>query len=279
MKTLIPIFLFFMLGCSGSKSYHIPLVITFDESNIPIAKITIQGIAYPMQIDLGSKNELSLEPNTLETLEKKRYGSGSWIDIKGNIHNYPRYKLTSISLGSFQFNPVFVVEKPKHANCILWSESPQKKEVAGSIGRPLLSKMNLLFDFNNSLIIASNSFRQLKEDGYDLSTYLKVPLEITSKGIFLKIETDFGVQNFFLDTGCTCTFLRTELITEKFEKGFPVATTKTFQIQGYDFGPMKLYHLGPPEPFKEIDGFLGMDFFQREVIYLDFSKKYAYIKR
>ena len=250
---LLAIFLYWK---SHSVSYHVPLTVLFDQSDFPIVEAKIEEKIYPLKVHLGSKFELALEPDALASFAPIK--TVSYLDEKGKRHECPEYNLSNLSLDSLKFCNLSVIE---HSNGV------------GSIGRPLLSKMNLLFDFNNSLIIASNSFRQLKEDGYDLSTYLKVPLEITSKGIFLKIETDFGVQNFFLNTGASRTALKKPSLSKA-----SAITSERFVIQKHNFGPINLSLLEIPDALENVEGFLGVDFFKKHIIYLDWSKRYAYIQ-
>lgn len=267
---------------SKAKTYHIPIPLEFNESNIPVAKITIEKSTYLFELDLGSKLQLTMEPDSLKPLSKTRYGSGTWFDILGKQYEYPRYKLTEVEIGSLHVKPVFVIEKPRNINSILWNSSKKKKiSSIGHIGRPLLSRFNLLLDFKRNLMFFSNSFSKLRKNGYDLKNFLKVPFEISSNGIFFNVQLDSQNLKLLLDTGSTLTILNEKHMKSlplRIEKNFPTQTIEKFKISGHDFGPKKVYYLNFPFPFQEIDGALGMDFLKNEVIYLDFKKNLAYIK-
>lgn len=262
-----------------------PIPVRFSVSNLPIIEITIEGNRYPVELDLGSKFELSLDPLVLKNLYKKYQGNVLWKNITGSQYEHSLYILDKITIGKLQFNNVSIVEMPQEAYSPLWESTIpviKKESPVGQIGRKLINKTNLLLDFNRGLIFFSNSRQALRRRGYDLSNYLKIPLEITSQGIFLKIETDYGIQDFFLDTGSTWTLLNkkflpaNEILTEK---GFPVGLSKRFQMAGQDFGPIKIHFLSIPADMEKIEGILGMGFLKHHILYLDFANKKALLQK
>jgi hypothetical protein len=58
-----------------------------------------------------------------------------------------------------------------------------------------------------------------------------------------------------------------------------VTETAKFSMNSIDFGPQKLMLLDISEQFDEINGFLGMDFLNKHIVYLDFAKNIAYIEK
>ncbi|MCB1107579.1 MAG: hypothetical protein KDK76_05750 [Chlamydiia bacterium] len=273
-------------GCLWSffdGSYHEVLPLEFSDASDPVVEVTINGKGYPLAVDLGSKFFIELDSKVLEDIPKERAGVGHWINAFGNKYTQPKYKLREVFLGKQSFQEVFAIEQSSEEDCLFWKSSEEKKGKVvpcGHIGRRLLKKRNFLIDCDHKRFIVSNSLRRLKKEGYDLSTFHIAPFEMTSKAIYLKIDTDQGWRNYLLDTGSTVTLLKDQLYpscVEKRDMGLPLVTTERFVLNGKDFGPMNLHLLPFPDEFIDVHGILGMDFINHHPIYLDFHEKLAYI--
>jgi hypothetical protein len=53
------------------RSYHFQIPTRFTAANTPYTEVEIEGKAYLLEVDLGSKFPLSLEKNALEQIDKK----------------------------------------------------------------------------------------------------------------------------------------------------------------------------------------------------------------
>lgn len=277
----------FFIFCT-QKSYYAVLPVKFDDINMPYVNVMIEDVNVSLGVDLGSRLEMEIYPEVLGQFYKRAYGTEKWKNFRGTEFEYPTYTLPRIEIGSLTFKNPIVVEFPSEANeeSIIWEDLEQEKSsprVVGQLGRGLLKKVNLLLDMECSKMILTNSVKKLKNDGYDLKTFEKVPFKLGPKGIVIEIETDQGKVKLLLDTGCTWTmlhdFLYPEILEKKFDRhGFPIYKSDKFIINKRDFGSKELYFLKMTEELNDIDGFLGMDFIKKHVMYIDFEKQYIYIK-
>lgn len=265
------------------KYYYVRLPVTFSNANIPLMEMEIAGNTYSVEVDLGSKFPLALSKDLLGNLEKKPTGTATWRDAKGNSYESPSYSISKINLGSFVLTNVAVKEEREDFinSTTVWREKTTPAySKAGSIGRPLLEKTNLLLDFPHSAIIATNSTSHLKNDGFNIEGMLKVPFEMGRTGMILHIETDIGTVKFSIDTGSSATVIRSDLLKNHDCKtdwrGLPFFTTSSFKIGGKEYGSLDLYPYELTPELNELDGFLGMDFLQNHVVYIDYPNKVVY---
>lgn len=243
----------------------------------------------PIGIDLGASQDLFINLDMV-ALNKQPHGTERWMDVQGGKHCSPYYTLKQVKLQSLIFNKAKVIGKQSNDLPILWSNLSKEEKASfpisnGSMGRGLLVKKNWLFDLSKSIIIASNSHKKLKSDGYDLATFIKVPIVVSGNGVELEINTDIGKLNLVLDTGASYTLIRdTILPTEQcksIKHGFPMLTSQKFIIGGYNFGDQNLhfFSISDDPKLSHLVGLLGMDFFKAHILYLDFQNSTLYIKR
>lgn len=270
------------------SSYHTHIPVKFKLSRAPYVDVSIQGACYPMTLDLGSRLELELFSEHMQNLKKKFLGIETYRNFRGIEHKRSAYSLGKSQLGSFTFsNPTVVEDYASDRKAyLLYSNRSDKDppDPVGTIGRGLLKKVNLLLDSKNSKLILSNSFFRLKRDGYDLRKYSKVPFEMTPKGIIVNVSTDLGASRLLLDTGCTKTILHTskypgDISKAKKQYDLPLINSKTFSIQGLDYGDIDVFFIKMTKELNDIDGFLGMDFIENHVMYIDFTKQLIYIEK
>ena len=184
---------------------------------------------------------------------------------------------------------VIVAEFPKEREkeYLITKDLSQKKRpspTVGYLGRGLLKKVNLLMDMECSKVILTNSFKKLKKSGYDLTNFEKIPFELIPKGILMLVDTDLGRMKLVLDTGCTFSMLHGFLSPQNIEEdaysyGFPTFKSTHFTMNGIDFGSQTFYFIDMTEALNDIDGFLGMDFIKKHVMYIDFLRKILYIQK
>ena len=285
LSVCIGFFCFFYV--KKSRSYE-EISLDLNEYAFPYINVFIEEFQYPMVVDLGSRLEMTLQSEYLKQLSRYPNGQEKWKNFKGNEFVRSNYKIPEATIGSIKFENIKVTEEflEEKDDCTIWSDpsvekTPQK--TVGSLGRTLFKSTNLLFDVRKSKMIATNNFNKLKDSGYDLKTYLKIPFIANSKGMVLEVDTDIGNLRLFLDTGFTLTMVREQLYPVFIEKvfdyrGLPTCTLKKFSIGGRDFGSKDLFFLKMTKDLQEFDGFLGMDFIKDHVIYIDFSKSEIYIQ-
>ncbi len=278
-------FCFFLGKIFFSRPYHLLFPVQFSDSDIPYLPINIDNHSYLLKIDLGSNFQMVLEAKVLDQITKIPYGTDSWANAKGKTLTSPRYKLPLIEMGNLPFTNVFVRQLDPKGNCVFYRNpgfNPlSSPEIVGHIGKPLLDKVNLLFDFNHSLMLISNDLKKLREGGYDLKTFIKVPFKVGAKSVILETKTDLGPMRLVLDTGATCTMLRTSCLKgetcSKKIYGLPGLSSNIFMMGNHNFGPQNIAFFDISKAFDLIDGFLGMDFLKKHSVYIDFKDQMAYI--
>lgn len=264
------------------KKPYARIPIAFGKSRCPIAAVNIDGSSYPLEVDLGAVAFLSLDPNLLFHIEKKDHGSIPWLDLKGNRYHSRCYLLSEIQIGGIPMKEVLADEQ--HDSFFLattLSKEPTNNRPLGSIGRPLLKRINLLLDFPHSQMILTDDIKRLKREEYGIDEMTCVSFHLTRAGLVFEIKTDLGPKNFMLDTGSTLTLMRsslldTQTLVEK-EEGLLAFSTSQFQMGGTDFGSQNLYRFDLAEELTEIDGVLGMDFMRKHLLYIDYPNRHIYI--
>ena len=168
-------------------------------------------------------------------------------------------------------------------NTTLWDEKEPsqayKNQHVGFLGRPLLERTNLLFDFQNLKLTACKNLKDLKDVCID--QLISMPFELEEKGIFLIAKTDAGAFRMILDTGATISLVNTSLVQDQEyatdHRGFKVYTTHQFQIGNHDFGIKDLFLYDFSPELQDVDGVIGMDFLDRRVVYVDYPSKMLYL--
>ncbi len=281
--------LIFLIFCSLSlslwflfhtKSYFSCLDIEYTLASIPSTKIIIENIEYLVKIDLGSNTFLFLNKESLSRHTKKeRKQPVRWKDFKGKKYYSNSYILPKIKLGDLFVHNVVVGESNEEfaRNITLLGTSKYKP----TIGRPIFEKFKILLDFKNNKIFISNDLNKLKDLGFDISSYVKVPCKKARSGLVMEVKTDLGKKRLSIDTGSSVTVLRNSEGIKNIDQKYklPFLKNKKFQIQDKDFGPLDLLFIDITTELPEIDGFLGMDFLKHHTIYIDFPNNVAYISR
>lgn len=271
-----------------NKIYHVLIPVEIREANTPYTTIEIEGKIYRLELDLGSKFLISLRKNILDEIAGKTIcGRGEWTDLKGNKYSAPSYFVKKISIAGFSFKDLNVQQEDDDYiyKTVLWDAKNREREFfiaeeVGTIGWPLLEKVNLLLDFSHSCVLASNDKKSLKKLGYYIDGWVKVPFKIDRPGIILEIETDFGVKKLAIDTGSTLNLIRNDQTIEG-KMGMykiPFINSSKFIINKNNFGSITFHLYELTSELNEIDGYLGMSFLENHQIYIDYPNRVAYIK-
>lgn len=284
-KTGIVLTIFFMAtflvlcGLGFFRSYYFSIPIEFVNAyQIPCTSIEIEGRSYPVEIDLGSKTALSLHKEVLDKISKDRCGVSRRLDFLGNKYETPLYFISNVKIGSLLLRKIKAKEESSGFSAkssILIQAKENRSE--GRLGRDFFSGKNLFMDFSHRIFIACSKLKDIEREGYETKKLAAIPFKSTADGVILEIETDMGLAKFVLDTGTTASAIRKT--REALENEILAIETSKFAMSGIDFGPRKLYLLDISPEFEEIDGFLGMDFLNEHVVYLDFAKEVAYIAK
>ncbi len=259
--------------------------ITYDSFRIPTIEVSFDGKTYPIGIDLGSVFQMTLQSSVLSEIGKIPWGERSWIDVLGNEYTSPCYLIPEMQIGDLVLPSVFAKTESDEftLNTTLWegrSNLPFKR--SGSIGRALFRRKNLFLDFPHSQLVLCSTLDDLKKRGHPVDRLTRVPFTTTSLGVTLHISTDLGIKKFVIDTGATVNIIRSSLIPDsaaclKNEHGLPYYVSSQLIIGGKEFGPINLYLIEISDELDDIDGILGIDFLEKQMLFLDFSNKVVYI--
>ncbi|MBN1216103.1 MAG: hypothetical protein JXA99_11770 [Candidatus Lokiarchaeota archaeon] len=290
-KILFLIFIFACFSCYflfiHFNGYYFEIPIEYGSAHTPCINVEIDSKKYLLEVDLGAKGYLTVKKSILENLNvKKLETSDVWYDLKGKKYQTPNYLLSEIKVGPFLQKDVIINEETDEFidNVTLWNEETDDEYFdQGSIQRDLLKKFNFLIDCNRGIFIFSNNKNKLRNAGYNLKSYIKVPFSINNYGMMIVIDTVFGIQNFSFDTGASVSCIKSNFVNSENCKidsnNAKYFLSGIFKIENENYGNQDLYLFDISNEFIGFDGVLGMDFIKKHVCYIDFEKGYLYIQK
>ena len=252
----------------------------------PRTLVKIEGKPYRFFIDTGSSSCLSLEKELLDQIQEKQFLQNYiTTNVGGEIYPVKAYRIPLVKIWYLEIkNPEIIEASPGTTVCKLPGiiAKPSLEQQPGHIGRAVISSMNWFMDFHNAAMFACGQLADRKKDGYCLDKLLQVPFELDSlQGYILKAETDLGIKRFMLDTGSGHNLIKTSLLKDKTLKdwipGKQRYHSSKFVMNGRDFGSTAFVPFELSSFFENLDGILGMEFFNEYIVYLDFEKKIAHI--
>jgi hypothetical protein len=263
IKSFVISSLILFFGLFNRESNYIQIPLEFS-SEIPILRIGIEGKSIPLLLDLGSACEFELSKEVLNAVAKKeRVDTRTVTELDGRIKTSPTYLLQRVQIRNGEAIHTIASE----ADHIFPSFA------LGRIGRNILQTSNLLLDFQRSLLFVLRNFEDLGFEGYKISDFHEVPFEMTRWGAVFSVETDFGIKRCFINTSDVCSSIRDSKTQNR-----RISTTK-FKIGDVDLGNTELNEANIDLIFDDIDGYLGIDFFMKTVVFLDYQNRKALISR
>lgn len=285
---IIPCILLILLGMlmskkeEGGKFYTEIPVRFFPFKDRPIISLTIENQTYRVLVDLGSSHPLDLQKRALNKLKKKKnLGLSHYKGIRGNRYEVQQYLLPEMQFNRLKIQNVSGFEESPHflKDAKTWKSSGwidafkdylENNWIDGRVGWNLFKQGISLFDFaGNRLILAKDRETLFQEAPYSLDDFMLIPLEIHDWGITIQLDTDHKKQTFLLDTGATQSILK--------KTSSPLVLQK-LGIGSQNFGPWKFTPFAYSD-FFACDGILGIDFFKKHTICLDFSEKVILLKK
>ncbi|MES2272778.1 MAG: hypothetical protein V4487_01100 [Chlamydiota bacterium] len=261
----------------------------FPFTDQPTIKIDIENKKYSLLIDLGSSHPIDLQKESIRKIKnKKALEISNYIGIRGKYptqaFQLPEVKLLNLAIDGlvgFEENPNFLNDAKTCQSFSLWSRFKDHLKLLttdGRMGWTFFKEGTVLFDFPHSILVVAKDINSLiNQAGYSLEKFTRIPFEVQKWGLVLSIETDLGLQTFLLDTGATCSIIRASLFTENQKINNYLYNTNKLRIGNNDFGHW-VFQLFEYTDRMECDGILGVDFFKKHTICLDFHDQIAYIK-
>jgi hypothetical protein len=271
-----------LFRCLAAES--IPVVFSADFS-LPMVEVEIEKNTYFLEIDSGAAGLfLSLRADILERINSKEsQGDSQSMDVKGNVYTFPQFLLPKLKVHGYEFGPFIAEEESLDflTKGSVFFESTRDLRVVdhsdGRLGLQWLRKHNWYFDLaNSSLSMIEGEVAKVVPRGY-----VEVPFEITRFGIVISARTDLGSRKFVLDSCASASALKRSIVPEDMAKeiseGRWLFRSRKFILEGENFPNQKFWLLDVHTLFGDIDGILGVDFFKKYPIYLDFENRKAYI--
>lgn len=225
-----------------------------------------------------------IRKDVLENISKKKFVSNSeYIGINGKKYITSDFRIDEVKIGDFITGNIFKEEDEN-----FWTEGSVIKDFsfinsikvhlmyqvfrAGIVGMDLFQKFACVFDFPHSSIFLANHIEEI----IDENMYNIIPFEMGRAGVILKVQTDFGIKRLLLDSAATSSLI--QLSNEERAHTQDECITMKLNANGIDFGFWEFNVFNIAKNFDDIDGILGIDFFKKGIIGLDFTAKVVYIQ-
>ena len=258
----------------------------FDDQ--PLIEVKIENSTFKLLFDLGSSAFIKLFPEKIEKLGTKHSsGKSRYFDLNGNAHESFVYSIPRVAVANFEFHDVLVDEEIKNqilsvgvVRSSAENLSPYLQKTLqitdGKIGRLAFLEFDCLIDFARSKVFLIEPQKETAEKSLLSAGFIKIPFLLNKYGISIKFKTDIGDVNLILDTGANCCLLKRHVFPFTEEKQL---WRTELSVSGIDFGTWHFWLGSLGTKYPEFDGLLGVDFFLKNTIYLDFVNQFAYIKK
>ena len=292
-------------GFYNEKEHFIPLrIMEFSRANIPELEIKIQNTVVPAKVDFGCKGGILLPPLIMKTIEQKSLvDTETSYGLRGKSYERDIYEVPEVLLGKLHLFPMRIAEENlefSRDSVLKKGEKEIDEDHLGTIGWYVFKSFNVLLDCEHFAIIACDSLDTLKKQGCSTDSFMEAPLLLDRGSIDFEVVTEMGPLRCTLDTGATWNLLNKDpenlqqdhrfidlnaLLNEKPTKFNPANEdflsfdpkdkweTKTFQINGKEFGPVHFIKIKSP---LGIDAIIGMEFIENHLIFIDFKKEKIY---
>jgi len=290
---------FFYLGFSKESPKNLSFlripISFFPFLDRPTMKVEIEGKKYSLLVDLGSSFPVFLHKKYIDKIEdKESAGIFKSFDVNGNCYERAGFKVGDVKLQeNCKLTGVVIISEDidfllkgcKISPPGIWHRLMDQLELlimSGRIGLPVFRAGDCFFDFPNSyIVVADNITSLIDRAGCSVDGFVQVPFNLEKYGVILTLQTDLGLKKFVLDTGATHSILKKSQVAKEIAKEFKPGkwfyrNHKT-EIAGCNFGICNFVLFDFTDRF-EVDGILGVDFFKKHAICLDFHNQIAYIQ-
>ncbi|MBU6382775.1 MAG: hypothetical protein KGR16_00450 [Verrucomicrobia bacterium] len=257
----------------------------FSSTQIPCLRVNIEDQQLLLKLDLGFRGDLSLEANSLSSIRSKVFlGEKDMYGMRGKKYRENVYRIPKVEIGLMTFSPLHVLEQDPmfmpDARLIQDGQDAPTGGV-GTLGWQLFVNTNLLIDIQQSRIAFCDSLDELHRAGYITESCVKVPLLLERGLVELEAEGPDGMMRCVLDTGSTWNIINAEI-----DKEVPLEIAvweeqnslelPFLKLGGRDQGPLPFHRMPIRLPI-HVEAVLGMEFFKKHVVFLDFKNGCAYV--
>jgi Aspartyl protease len=233
--------------------------------NFAVVIANIDGSEVPLVFDSGSSVSVSLTQAVIDRVKALPTGETSrGMDAKGNVIQYPKFKIHRIQIGTAVFTDV-IGELDVHDPSYQATQVGQQ----GFLGTTLLKKYKVVLDYRHrrmTLISPGGT-----NDQFAGCKGTPVPFSPAWHGEpAAEADIDLGRLTVWWDTGAPTSML-SKRFTEvaRIPQSANTVTSKRLALGGTDFGPLQfgVEDLSLPPGF---DGLIGYNFFVHHVVCMDF---------
>ena len=291
-------------GFFNESRHFVPLKINrFSSANIPQVEIQIGDKAILAKVDLGWEGGVVLPRGMMSTLKDKSFIKKKvFFGVRGRSYESDIYELSDIKIGQLRIFSIWAEEESDEfiKDGVLKKEDQEiSEEHLGKVGWYVFKPFNLLLDCDHSTMVMCDSLDTVKQQGYSVDAFMEAPLLLDRGTIDFEVMTEVGPLRCMLDTGSTWNLLNKDFdhpnqehrlidldhLNDKPPEFNPTNEdllvfnqgneweTKTFQINGTEFGPLNFVKIKSP---MGLDAIIGMEFIDNHLIFIDFRNEKIY---
>ena len=255
----------------------IRLALTFVRAN-PVTNLTVGSQRVQAVVDTGGDGAVTLSKEVIEGVKGVRL-SGALVTTNsyGEALTKPRFRVPAVTIGGRIFHDMPVVQAPT------WPAGKQPP-VPNGIGRQFLSGYFVVVDFPDRSVTLLNPERRSAVGRTCGGAW--IPMEHTHEADLVvgKLATQAGPLRLLFDTGATYSVLSgttaSRLRLQTVARGrAPVRfyESRALSASGQSFGPLE-FVVFPLKLPRDFDGMLGLNFFMRHVVCLDYQRRRVFIR-
>ncbi len=246
----------------------------------PCVSIKVGDVTISTMIDLGFRGQFSIASEILTQIEQKKYlGTVKRYGYNGKEFEKNVFEIPLIKTDGLTFYEAVVhehVEDPTHNSSLSTDNKIPPPSEPAKIGWEAFGNCKLLLDLGNEKMAVCDSLATLKKKGYPTESYTKTPLILDRGLLEIDISTPDGPMRCVLDTGCTVNCIHASELAGQTKFDLEnVCNFSEFKISEKNFGPIKFMRIHFQLPI-EVDACLGMEFFNDNLVFLDFLNHVAY---
>ena len=245
----------------------------------PVIIVKIGDRDIPLQLDLGSGTTLTLFPEVFEQIDADPTGETRVsMGMEGIAMNNPEYTVPTVTLGDAIFREL-VVRKDDHSEQHR-VETIEHRGTYGRVGRGLFDTGRLIVDYERErLTIVPSGAPDVDQAA---CSGIEIPLETDKKelGITTRVQTDIGELFAVWDTGA-----RGNIMLKKTTDAAGLSLvardkfhTEAFEMNGHDFGPVRMNVWDIPIFPPDLHTLLGYWFFADKVVCVDFPQDRLFVQ-
>ena len=252
---------------------------------LPVVEVRLGAIKADFLLDTGGQLAITVPPPLINAATGVSLGTQQrkMGDAAGNVFMVQSLVTTSVKLGSVELGPVDGLVNYKWGLKIGAGDAPEVTN-KGVIGLGALSSRNILLDLRAGRLAL---FDRSGQDRPDLTGWRKAPFTYDKAGIVMQITVNGKAAAMSLDTAATTSVVSKDAAlfaaTASPCRGQPPATQfcgmKEFkQVRAGDGVIGSLTAAVVELKGVPFDGLLGVDFFRKRKVFIDFDAKTLFVR-